>query len=77
MEKVKWAGLIIFQFPIYFTAMPAIMKGWIDRVLAPGFGFNPITNNSYDTGLFKGKSAMLVTTGSPKEMYSEGGGTEI
>lgn len=48
--------------------MPAIMKGWIDRVLAPGFGFNPITNNAYDTGLFKGKSAILVTTtGSPKE----------
>lgn len=74
MEKVKWADLLIFQFPIYFTAMPAIMKGWIDRVMAPGFGFNPITNSSYDTGLFKGKSAMLVTTtGAPKEMYSEGG----
>ena len=74
MGKVKWANMLIFQFPIYFTAMPAIMKGWIDRVLAPGFGFNPITNSIYDTGLLKGKYAMLVTTtGSPKEMYSEGG----
>lgn len=74
MEKVKWADLLIFQFPIFFTFMPAIMKGWIDRVLAPGFGFNPVTNSAYDTGLFKGKSAMLVTTtGAPKEMYSEGG----
>lgn len=74
MEKVKWADLIIFQFPIYFTSMPAIMKGWIDRVLAPGFGFNPVTNSAYDTGLLKGKSAMLVATcGSPKEVYSEGG----
>jgi NAD(P)H dehydrogenase (quinone) len=74
MEKVKWADIIVFQFPIYFTSMPAIMKGWIDRVLAPGFGFNPITNSAYDTGLFKGKSALLVTTaGSPKEAYSEGG----
>jgi NAD(P)H dehydrogenase (quinone) len=26
MEKVKWADLLIFQFPIFFTAMPAIMK---------------------------------------------------
>lgn len=74
MEKVKWADLLIFQFPIFFTSMPAIMKGWIDRILAPGFGFNPVTNNAYDTGLFKGKSAMLVTTtGAPKAMYSEGG----
>ncbi len=74
MEKVKWADLVIFQFPIYFTSMPAIMKGWIDRVLSPGFGFNPVTNSAYDTGLFKGKSAILVTTtGAPREMYSEGG----
>jgi NAD(P)H dehydrogenase (quinone) len=74
MEKVKWADMLIFQFPIWFTSMPAIMKGWIDRVMAPGFGFNPITNSAYETGLFKEKSAMLVcTTGAPKEMYSEGG----
>ena len=74
MEKVKWADLLIFQFPIFFTFMPAIMKGWIDRILAPGFGFNPVTNSAYNTGLFKGKSAMLVTTtGASKKMYSEGG----
>jgi len=66
--------MLIFQFPIYFTDMPAIMKGWIDRILAPGFSFNPTTNSIYDTGLLKGKYAMLITTtGSPKEMYSEGG----
>ncbi|HWR25544.1 MAG TPA: NAD(P)H-dependent oxidoreductase [Methanosarcina sp.] len=74
MEKVKSAELLIFQFPIWFTSMPAMMKGWIDRVMAPGFGFNPVTNSAYATGLFKEKSAMLViTTGAPKEMYSEGG----
>ena len=74
MEKVKWADLLIFQFPIYFTSMPAIMKGWIDRVLAPGFGFNPITNSAYETGLLKGKSTMIVTTtGASQEWYSEGG----
>jgi len=74
MEKIKWADLLIFQFPIYFTSMPAIMKGWIDRVLAPGFGFNPITKSAYETGLLKGKSAMIVTTtGASQEWYSEGG----
>ncbi|WP_369694315.1 NAD(P)H-dependent oxidoreductase [Methanosarcina sp. KYL-1] len=74
MEKVKWADLLIFQFPIYFTSMPAILKGWIDRVLAPGFSFNPITKNTYETGLLKGKSAMIVTTtGTPQELYVEGG----
>ncbi|AKB26998.1 glutathione-regulated potassium-efflux system ancillary protein KefG [Methanosarcina siciliae T4/M] len=74
MEKVKWADLLIFQFPIYFTSMPAILKGWIDRVLAPGFGFNPLINSAYETGLLKGKTAMITTTtGASEEWYSEGG----
>jgi NAD(P)H dehydrogenase (quinone) len=74
MKKVKWADILIFQFPIYFTSMPAIMKGWIDRVLAPGFSFNPITKNTYETGLLKGKSAMIAaTSGTPQELYVEGG----
>ena len=50
------------------------MKGWIDSTLFPRFGFNPITTSAYDTDLFKGKYAMLVTIiGTPKKMYSEGG----
>lgn len=74
MEKVEWADLLIFQFPVYFTSMPAIMKGWIDRVFAPGFAFNPITQSAYETGLLKGKAAMLVmSTGASDEWYSKGG----
>jgi len=68
------ADLLIFQLPIYFTAIPAIMKGWIDSTLSLRFGFNPITTSAYDTGRFKGKYAMLVTIiGAPKQMCSEGG----
>ena len=37
VDKVKWADLIVFNFPIYWYGMPAIMKGWIDRVLVSGF----------------------------------------
>lgn len=74
MEKVEWADLLVFQFPIYFTSMPAVMKGWVDRVFAPGFAFNPITNSAYENGLLKGKTAMLVaTTGASEEWYSKGG----
>ncbi|TGC07890.1 NAD(P)H-dependent oxidoreductase [Methanolobus halotolerans] len=74
MNKVKWADLLVFQFPIYFTSMPAIMKGWIDRIFAPGFAFNPATQNAYDTGLLKGKRAMIVTsTGAEQSWYSREG----
>lgn len=32
-EKLLWADMVIFQFPLWWFSMPAIMKGWIDRVL--------------------------------------------
>lgn len=74
MEKVKWADILIFQFPIYFTGMPAIMKGWLDRVFAAGFAFNPVKQNVYENGLMKGKKAMMViTTGAEEDWYSPGG----
>jgi NAD(P)H dehydrogenase (quinone) len=72
MEKVKWADLIIFQFPIWFTSWPAIMKGWIDRIFQAGFAFT--FTRMYGGGLLKGKKSMLiVTTGSPEFVYAKGG----
>jgi NAD(P)H dehydrogenase (quinone) len=74
MEKVRWADMLIFQFPIYFTGFPAIMKGWIDRIFAAGFAFNPATQSAYATGLLKGKKAMLVmTAGAEESLYSKEG----
>jgi len=74
IEKMQWADLLLFQFPLWWTAFPAIMKGWIDRVFAPGIAFNAAEQRHYDTGLLKGKKAMLAfTAGSSKEMYSRGG----
>lgn len=74
MEKVRWADMLIFQFPIYFTGFPAMMKGWIDRTFAAGFAFNPATQSAYGTGLLKGKKAMLVmTAGAEESLYSKGG----
>lgn len=40
-----------FQFPLYWFSMPAIMKGWIDRVLVQGFAHN--FPQCYDDGLLK------------------------
>lgn len=74
MDKVAWADLIIFQFPIWWTSMPAILKGWIDRVFYNGFAFNAAENKIYDEGLLKGKKSMLsFTTGAPQVVYSAQG----
>lgn len=74
MKKVEWADFFIFQFPIWWSSTPAILKGWIDRVLAQGFAVNLAEGKVYSEGLLSGKKAMLSTTaGSPPEFYSEGG----
>jgi NAD(P)H dehydrogenase (quinone) len=36
IDKVKRAHLIILNFPLYWTSVPAILKGWIDRVFVSG-----------------------------------------
>ncbi|MFS8980745.1 NAD(P)H-dependent oxidoreductase [Cupriavidus necator] len=60
--KVRRADLIIFQFPLWWYAVPAIMKGWADRVLANGFAYDEL--HMFENGLLRGKHAMLsFTTG--------------
>jgi len=65
------ADAVILQFPLWWFGMPAILKGWIDRVFAYGlaYGFKGAGNRyRYGDGGFKGKRALLcVTVGGPTE----------
>ncbi|XP_050643232.1 ribosyldihydronicotinamide dehydrogenase [quinone] isoform X1 [Macaca thibetana thibetana] len=71
-KKVGEADLVIFQFPLYWFSVPAILKGWMDRVLCRGFAFD--IPGFYDSGLLQGKLALLsVTTGGTAEMYMKTG----
>lgn len=70
MEKVKWSDLVIFQFPVWNGNIPAILKGWFDRILTCGFSSDIFEGKIYDKGLMIGKKAMLsFTTGGPEESY--------
>ncbi|MEP0815414.1 MAG: NAD(P)H-dependent oxidoreductase [bacterium] len=71
-EKLAWADLVIFHSPLWWFSVPAILKGWFDRVLAVGWAYD--FGVWYDTGLMKGKKAMLaLTTGGPETIYSPRG----
>ncbi len=79
-EKLLWADTVIFQFPLWWFSMPAIMKGWIDRVYAWGFAYGVGEHSDshwgdrYGEGTFVGKRAMLiVTAGGWAEHYSPRG----
>lgn len=72
IEKIKWCDLMILQFPLYWFSMPAILKGWVDRVFVPGFAFGG--GAWYDKGGLIGKKAMITTTMAAfPQMMSEGG----
>lgn len=68
-EKLIWADFVIFQFPLWWYSVPAILKGWFDRVFASDFAYK--NNMRYDTGCLKGRKAMISTsTGSPQQVFT-------
>ena len=72
LDKLLSADLVIFNFPIYWFSMPAIMKGWIDRVLVSGVCYGG--KRFYDQGGLAGKKAMLaITIGGQPHMFSNDG----
>lgn len=79
-DKLRWADTVILQFPLWWFAMPAILKGWVDRVYACGFAYGVGEHSDrrwgdrYGEGMMAGKRAMLiVTAGGWPEHYSERG----
>lgn len=70
IEDVEWCDALIFSFPLWWFGMPAILKGWVDRVFAYGriYGSSKI----YETGLGKGerRGLILMTTGGAEATYA-------
>ena len=72
IDRLERADLVIFQFPLWWHAQPAILKGWFDRVLVNGLLYSGARR--YDRGVFKGKRAILyVTAGAPERSFGRGG----
>jgi NAD(P)H dehydrogenase (quinone) len=67
-SMIKNTNKIIFIFPLWWMSMPAILKGFIDKVITPRFAF--IYKNGRPKGLLNGKkAAVIVTTGGSKFIY--------
>jgi len=72
MAKLEWCDALVLQFPLWWFSLPAVLKGWVDRVFAMGRIYG--AGKWYDQGVFKGKRAMVsLTTGGPEPMYSTTG----
>jgi NAD(P)H dehydrogenase (quinone) len=71
-EKLFACDVLILQFPLWWFSMPAVLKGWIDRVFAAGRVYGG--GYWYDRGRLLGRRAMLsVTVGGPHSMYGADG----
>ena len=61
-EKLKWANHIVWVYPVWWGAVPAIMKGFLDRVLLPGFAFQKREGSVWWDKYFTGKTSRLICT---------------
>lgn len=66
--KLMEADLVVLQFPLWWYGAPAIVKGWIDRVLSNGFAFGGEMDEvagvpkRFGDGNFADRRALVVVT---------------
>src|SRR5690606_14559357 len=61
-ELILWADHLVFVYPTWWGTMPALLKGFLDRVLTPGFAFETCEGGTGYRGLLGGRTAQLITT---------------
>jgi len=67
---VAWAGHLVILFPLWLGDMPALVKGFLEQLLRPGFAFTKAAPGRPWKTLLKGRSARLVVTmGMPAFFY--------
>lgn len=72
IERIERADLVVLQFPLWWHAQPAMLKGWFDRVFVNGGLYT--SKMRYDRGYFQGKRAICsVTAGAPETAFKGNG----
>ncbi|AJO76433.1 NAD(P)H-dependent oxidoreductase [Pseudomonas sp. MRSN 12121] len=67
---INWAEHLTLVYPIWWGGVPALLKGFFDRVLLPGFAFRYHPGKAFPEPLLKGRTAhLLVTMDTPPWYY--------
>ena len=67
-RRLLWADVVVFQFPLWWYGMPAILKGWVDRVYALGFAYGVGEHGGarwgdrFGEGSLKGRRSIVAMT---------------
>ncbi|OZG50069.1 NAD(P)H-dependent oxidoreductase [Bombiscardovia coagulans] len=75
-SMVARADHLVFVFPIWWAAEPAILKGWLDRVLMPQFAYR-YESSGKSTGLLKGKTAQIISSSHAPAIASQMYGSTV
>lgn len=71
LSKLLWADIIIFQFPLWWSSVPAILKGWFDKVLIYGGIYGGAYGKFKNARLFNKKAIISTTTGSSGDIHKQ------
>jgi putative NADPH-quinone reductase len=67
---IAWADHILISYPLWLGDMPAVLKGFLEQTLRPGFATSKVEKGSHWERCLKGKSArVIVTMGMPALVY--------
>ena len=59
---VAWAEHLVIAYPIWWGSVPALLKGFLDRILLPGFAFKYRPGKAFPEQLLRGRSAQLLVS---------------
>lgn len=69
-QLMRWADHIVILFPLWLGSMPAVLKGFLEQTLRPGFAFGESARHGFPNKLLSGRSArIIVTMGMPALFY--------
>lgn len=67
--RLAVADIFVPIFPLWWGGVPAIVKGWCDRVLSYGFAY--ADGQRFDKGYLRGRDALIcVSTGGTRQRFS-------
>ena len=69
IEAVGSAHALVFVYPTWWSGLPAVLKGWLERVMVPGVAFSFDGENNVRPGLTKVRHIVAISTYGSRRAY--------